>query len=56
MTEIVEKAGRFLKAKGELGQGFFVLDEREGGQFSLTFDEWDLLVPAVKRLRKRMRQ
>ena len=53
-TEIVEKVGRFLKVRSEKGLLHFLIEEREGGLFSMTFDEWDELVPAVVRLRKKV--
>lgn len=44
----VGPAGRFLKVVHEPGQGWFVIEEREGGQFSMTFDEWDEAVRKVR--------
>ena len=47
----VERAGTFLKVVHDPGANYFVIEEREGGMFSMTFDEWDLLVPAVQKVR-----
>lgn len=55
MTEIVEKIGRFLKVRHEPGTHIIILDEREGGQFSMTVEEAEGLGKFAAKMRRRFR-